>query len=695
MTTPPSISRRAFLARGSALGVAAGFALPKIGPFAAPLLIVADGEPRAAIAVRRDAHEHERLAATEIQDYVRKATGATLPIVHTPGAEPAHVFVGSGWEGAPGSDTRVAADVLAPFAEEAFLLRRGENAIHVRGNGPRGTLYAAYELLHRELGVRWLEPGPAGEHVPTRRSLEIEELDLAHVPSFEMRAFRLKTNVWSEEEMIRFALRHRINMTDIGDAGLPRPAVHTYYTYVPPEKYFAEHPEYYPLIDGERRHEHRDRDGRLRETQLETANPEVVRVFAANLAEDLRRNPRPIVGLSPNDGYGWSESPEAIALDRQLEGRTSDHDRPGSDRIFQFTNAVAAQLAEEFPDVTFLTLAYVNYTPPPVSVRPLPNVVPWICQYDEYGCYTHALAEPDCPENSRYRELLKGWLAVSSRVYTYNYSNKWGGWENVMRPVERLMAHDARWQHRQGVSGYESQSSAYPWAITGPTIYATARLTFDASEDPDGVLEEFFRLYYSEVSEPMAAYHRLAQETWESAPIHADANPARDAPLAFPADRRRAMRRLLARAGSAARSGTTRTRVRRQTLVLDYTDLYISLTEAWARYGQSGDPAALQAAGEHLDAILALAERERRSGVFNVDFISRMKWKWADLRKARGDDVPFRVHKVVEGETLEDVAARYGVDLQVIRKENALEGDRLEPNRVLLIVGVEGAEPRD
>ena len=63
----------------------------------------------------------------------------------------------------------------------------------------KGTLEAAYTFLEDYVGVRWLEPGPAGEFVPKAERIELPTIDRTLTPSFsERRTFYMR----------RFALAH-------------------------------------------------------------------------------------------------------------------------------------------------------------------------------------------------------------------------------------------------------------------------------------------------------------------------------------------------------------------------------------------------------------------------------------------------------------------------------------------------------
>src|SRR5438477_9943045 len=160
----------------------------------------------------------------------------------------------------------LALDKLGP---EGFALRTVKNKLIIAGGRPRGTLYGVYTLLEEKLGVRWFTPEV--EVVPRTSSLAMAALDEIRVPALEYREV-----FWTE--LMRdadFAARHRLNGEHYGlkekhggRAVVYFPFVHSLDTLIPRELY-AEHPEYFPLINGKRE------DGYV---QRCLSNPEVLKL---------------------------------------------------------------------------------------------------------------------------------------------------------------------------------------------------------------------------------------------------------------------------------------------------------------------------------------------------------------------------------------------------------------------------------
>lgn len=130
-----------------------------------------------------------------------------------------------------------------------------------------GTLFGVYDVVEREFGVRWFQPGTSDEFVPQAPTLSIGTFDRQVRPSFEFRW--IHNSDWS--------LKQRMNCyvtVDDRQIGIHwKWHFHTFAILIPPEEYSEKHPEWFVMIDGKRRtYKERPSHG----AQLCTTNPEVI-----------------------------------------------------------------------------------------------------------------------------------------------------------------------------------------------------------------------------------------------------------------------------------------------------------------------------------------------------------------------------------------------------------------------------------
>ena len=89
----------------------------------------------------------------------------------------------------------------------------------ITGGGPNGIKYAALDFCERFMGVRFLYPGPAGEHVPKLRDLNIPMKEFSDAPKFYTRTLGSGNRHWSRQRYQDWFPLHRGAMpyrVDIG-----------------------------------------------------------------------------------------------------------------------------------------------------------------------------------------------------------------------------------------------------------------------------------------------------------------------------------------------------------------------------------------------------------------------------------------------------------------------------------------------
>src|SRR5262249_35110320 len=144
----------------------------------------------------------ESYAATELQQYLEKITGAKLPIITDAArAGSREILLGDN------AHVRKLGLKLAPekLGTDGFTIQTAGKRLVIFGGKPRGTLYGVYTLLEEQLGVRWFTPEI--EFVPRTNRLSLPRLNTIQVPALESREV-----FWTE--MLRdadFAARHRLN----------------------------------------------------------------------------------------------------------------------------------------------------------------------------------------------------------------------------------------------------------------------------------------------------------------------------------------------------------------------------------------------------------------------------------------------------------------------------------------------------
>jgi hypothetical protein len=477
-------------------------------------VIAASGRPSAQIVTPPSPTELEAFAAGELSRYMERISGARLPIVKEGERTrlPYSFFVGNTQAAArPGvkaTDETMGRDGLA--------LNSIAGGVIVLGRNDLGTVFAVYELLERCFDVRWFMPGETGEYVPHRNTLRMGEIHLTLRPSFRIRW--VGTGEW--------ALRQRMNVyvTAGGkDVGVRwKWGFHTFNTLIPPEKYYADHPEYFALVEGKRS----VTDSRTHGNQLCTSNPDLIRELSKNLKAVLDAEPDiEIVALSPNDGGGFCECARCRALDEPGRDRFARYSR----RLAIFNNEVARAVKESHPNVLVKVGAYAGYARPPLDpgYRPEENIAVQLCHL--YFCHNHPVGAGKCTSgvtyepterflpNEEFEHLLDQWLRLSPRLFIYEYYDIAGmSRAKLPWPLVHSMRSDIPYYCKRGVEGFYTQLHEDSWYRLGLNYYIAAKLAWNADLNVDALLDDYFKKFYGPAARPMKGFFLGMEQAMES-----------------------------------------------------------------------------------------------------------------------------------------------------------------------------------
>ncbi len=485
------------------------------------------GKAQCQIVIPVDASPAVRHAADELARYLGQIAGADFPVVTESAPK----------EGTP-LDVGPTAWAQSQYAKtvkgnsETACIRVDKHGVILWGPSDRGTLFAVYRFLEA-LGCRWLAADY--EFVPKKDRLRVAFMESQSSPAFSMRVFKSR----DEDDSSAWGLKVGLNgfygrdafSTNGGCYYLAEqlPSTHTWARVIAPKKYFKEHPEWYPLLDGKRV------ESTEHNAQLCVTADGLAEEFAKNITEVFDEDPQcPITSISPNDGYGWCECDACNALDKKLCGGRmtqqglSDARPFRGDRVFWFSNEVASRVTKKYPEKMLLVLAYVNYAEPPDTIRPLPNVVPWLCHYAPAD-YSRSIDDPSSTANAQFNTLLRKWSQSAPHLLFYEYVSK-SMWWRMPRPVLRPFSADIKYLYSLGLSRYYFQSSLSDWPLDGPLYYVLAKLLWDPSQDPQVLARDWVEHMFPGAAKPMMRFYQAVDDSVRKTGRSFSENPPRDVP---------------------------------------------------------------------------------------------------------------------------------------------------------------------
>jgi len=448
------------------------------------------------VATGPDASRRERLAADELAAYLKRISGKGLERIEIAGGKvPAGVI-------AVGRTARdaglITQDDLDAVRRDGYVVKVANGRAAVCGWRDLGTVYGAYALLEH-LGVRFYAPDC--EVVPTVRDLVIADADLRARPQYELR--KMTQNL-------------KLGHTPADDLGNPREIgepgglVHAAAYLLPYDKYGKEHPEYFALQkDGKRLW--RDPKKHRFDVHLCLSNPDVRRISAERmLALIEKQKDRTFFGVSQGDGHAWCRCEKCKALDAVAGVEMTD-------RLLDYVNYIAREVAGKYPDKRILTLAYTNATsPPPVKVMPEPNVMVQFCPYPRRAaCQSHDLT---CPQNRRAMEDLKGWIAkCPNNIYIFDYPRGYkiwyepfGSFQAMKRKLDFYAAHGVRGIYYCGV----------PYNFKDLFVFVQSRLLWNPKADAEDLIRSFMAAYYGKAAPHVREYFDFLHRQIDERQVH-------------------------------------------------------------------------------------------------------------------------------------------------------------------------------
>ena len=519
-----------------------------------PLRLVKRGESTYRICVADTASPSEKHAAEELQKFVEEMSGARLPIV-TDADKPDGdlVLIGNSTLVQPFAST-------IPFERlgtEGFVLRTAGSQVLIVGGRQRGTMYGVYTFLEK-LGCRWFTSDLSV--IPKKPSLVVEPLDEIQKPAFEYRE-----PFFTEASDKDWAARNKVNGSSMdldestGGKFIYFPFVHTFYSILPPDKYFGEHPEYFALVDGRRRSER---------AQLCLTNPGVLRLTIQTVLEWIEQHPEAsIYSVSQNDSEGWCECDQCLRVEQEEGG---SHSGP----ILRFVNAVAAEVAKQHPEKLIDTLAYWYSEAPPLHARPLPNVRIRLCPIG--ACEAHAYE--NCKNDTYFLHHLQAWSKITNQLYIWHYVTNFSHYLLPFPDFDELAA-DIPLYRKNGVVGIFLEGD-FAEGGGGENAelrsYVMARLLWNPSLEVNRIIDEFMAAHYAKAARPMRAYFDLLHRQVRPAPqgkgqhMWIYTNPG--APYLSEGFLAQSLK-LFQQAEAVADNDVARARVRKARLSIDYVRL--------------------------------------------------------------------------------------------------------------------------
>ena len=304
----------------------------------------------------------EMKAATELQTYMQKISGVTIPVVDdSTEASKKEIIVGSTNRETKGAFNR------QELQEDGFVIKTRGEKLWLIGGGDRGTLYSVYTFLEDYMGCRFYTE--TNEYIPNNFSFSLSYIEEdKQIPQFVFRDIG-----WGDYLGTGISVKRKTNSNFWG-RNIPdewggmevyaKSGGHTFSEFISSEEYFkGDTKEYFSMnAAGER----------INTGQLCLTNENVKNIIIQKVKQWLQETPgASYVSVSQNDAENPCLCDHCKAVYEEEGGAYSG-------TIIRLVNAVADAIKDEYPNVMVDTYAY-NYSRSAPKTKARDNVVVRLC----------------------------------------------------------------------------------------------------------------------------------------------------------------------------------------------------------------------------------------------------------------------------------------------------------------------------
>lgn len=445
----------------------------------------------------------EMKGAYELLKYMYETAGSDIRVGSPSISDSFIVFIGS------------AADPYLKFQFDSRKKNLGNEGIFIgikgnkcllSGNTSRAILYAVYTFLEDFFGIRWFTESLTV--IPETERVEIADCIRTFVPKMNFRQSSFKDGTDPS-----YCAHNRINagseLTDeFGgrESFVPGAFVHTLSSIIPQEL-FETHPEYFPLIDGERV------CGPYRQRCL--TNPDVRRIAKEWTKKMLSDHPDSnIISVSQNDTFpddpGICTCPQCRAI--------NDREESLSGTMIDFVNEIADSVRDEFPGKMIETLAYRFTRQAPKTLVPRDNVLIRLCSIE--CCFSHPIRECGWGTGS-FSGDIRDWSRISKQLFVWDYVTDFAFYL-LPHPNIHVLQDNIRLFEENRVIGYypEGAHNGRGAEMSELKAYLLARLSWDSDFDCEKGTEEFINAFCGKGAPYILKYLKRIRERVINEQVH-------------------------------------------------------------------------------------------------------------------------------------------------------------------------------
>ena len=465
-----------------------------------------DGKSDYAIVISKNADERIVSAAKDFANFYLEATEIYLPTVYAENvssytAQSKYIVIGNN---VLTKLAGVKADA-AVLGSQGFSIQTVDSSIFVVGTGSEGAQFGTYELLTQlfnfdVFGVDCYQLDRDVKEVP------LKKYDITDVPDIGIRMTNYQFLMGDD------VTARRLRLTNFGDMVIPVGGlnVHNSSKYIPQSNY----PDKSEWFSTDGKNLCYTAHGNAEEM---AAMQEIV---ADVIIEHFKSDPtKVLITMTHEDTQTLCACPACTQMMNQYNGSQAAS-------VVIFLNGVCEMVEDYFAtedgkqyarDFYVLFFAYHATNKPPVAfdeqkqeyvpvdekVICNEHLIPYFAETN--GDYTKDFYDMDSA-NATYAENLKGWAALSKKIYFWMYSTNfsyfltpYNTFDTTQATYKFAVENNVDFIYDQGQSNQTGSATGWSWL----KIYLYSKLTWNVDQDINELIDRFMQGYFGPAAETM------------------------------------------------------------------------------------------------------------------------------------------------------------------------------------------------
>lgn len=466
-------------------------------------------------------------SANELAKYLGLATGNSVALSITDGKISGKKF----YIGISKDDESATQLNKTDLNGDGFILDITPDGIFLNAKVDRGLIFGVYRFLERFLGVRFFNTDC--EKVPTVSTLDLPETQIIEKPAFAMRSYlngKMLDNTVKDYDIYhlknKMCNEHRHLPENLGGECpmYGRGGTHNMCRFVPKEKYFESHPEFYAvcpqyttidLLNGI------TDDGKIDETM----DVSVIKIVIEEMKKDIIANPDAVFFQFEQEDAATYKTYEEGSHEAEILAK---YGRSGI--LVRFCNILASEI-QKWADkelggrkIYIVTFAYSYAKEPPVIEKdgkmvPIDDTVVCVdnliirqalfanCAWDYFDEMQDSMGGSDM------KKMLQGWKVVAKRFFFWAYDTDHATFtwyfpslRNIRRNIDGFVKHGVEYMM------FESADYGHLEWQADLKCYIYGNLMWNPNQDINVLYNEYLENYFG----PAASYVKRASALLEN-----------------------------------------------------------------------------------------------------------------------------------------------------------------------------------